>query len=433
MKIKQKYIFNDAISEILELLNYYNKLLNSKKELDVQEELNFEDTQIYFYVENADITDNDIYTEFIDDLCYIIQTRKNMPKKIEKKESKVDQIRERVKEKPSELEPVSKQILIPTGSIMLNLACSDNINGGFAPGKIVNLIGDSSSGKTLLALTMFADIVNDPQFDDYRLIFDDAEEALEFDIGYLFGENTAKRIEMDQTSNTIEDYYGNVLRALSKGKPFIYVLDSFDAITADEEIKRSKEYENDKSDKSGSYKTEKARMSSEILRVIKGGIKETKSVVEIISQTRDNIGFGAMFQPKVRTGGKALKFYSCNEIWLAVGKKVSKNDLEIGANVMAKVSKNKLTGKKRDIVFPIFYDYGVDNLQSCIFFLIEQKVWKKEKQTIHSNDLCLPCTISKLIKEIEDNNLEQEVFNATQDAWTAREDSLKLNRKKKYN
>jgi len=76
MKIKQKYIFNDAISEILELLNYYNKLLNSKKELDVQEELNFEDTQIYFYVENADITDNDIYTEFIDDLCYIIQTRK---------------------------------------------------------------------------------------------------------------------------------------------------------------------------------------------------------------------------------------------------------------------------------------------------------------------------------------------------------------------
>jgi recombination protein RecA len=328
---------------------------------------------------------------------------------------------------------VDDRILIPTGSAMLNLACSDNIRGGYSPGRIVNLIGDSSSGKTLLALSMLAEVANKEQFDDYRLIFDDAEAALEFNIDYLFGSVAADRIETNNFSVTIEDYYGNVLKAIDKGEPFIYVLDSFDSITALDEIKRSNQYRDDKKNDKGSYKTEKARMSSEILRVIRGDINSTKSLVLVISQTRDNLGFGAMFQPKVRSGGKALKFYCSHEIWLAVGKKDKVKDLEIGVEVFAKVSKNKLTGKRRNVIFPIYYDYGADDITSCINYLIENKVWKQPKQKINTEGFIEDeFTVKKLIKVIEEEDLEDDLLDLTQRAWTDKEDSVKLNRKRKY-
>jgi hypothetical protein len=173
-------------------------------------------------------------------------------------------------------------------------------------------------------------------------------------------------------------------------------------------------------------------MSSEILRVIKGGMKETNSLLFIISQTRDNIGFGAMFTPKVRTGGRALKFYCSHEIWLAVGKKHKKKGLEVGADVMSKVSKNKLTGKKREIQFPIYYDYGVDDLVSCVDFLIEQKVWTKSGSKITTNDLFPESTIAKLISTIEDEDREQEVLDLASETWLDREDAVKLRRKKKF-
>ena len=343
------------------------------------------------------------------------------------------------------LSPVEKtadkeQILIPTGSVMLNLACSDRIEGGYGPGTVVNLIGDSSSGKTILALSMLAEMHQLPQFDHYRFIFDNAERGLAFDMSHLFGPTFGKRINDSLTkqesvrwpSNTIEDFYGNVLRALAKDSPCIYILDSFDSISADAEISRSKEYKNDKTDKSGSYKTEKPRMASEILRVINGMVDETASIVLIISQTRDNIGFGAQFNPTVRSGGRALKFYCFHEIWLAMGKKLISRELEIGADVFAKVSKNKLTGKKRETDFPVYYDYGVDNLRSCIDFLLAQEVWKKVKQSIDSGDLFTTATMKTLIKEIEERDMEHELFQLVQTTWTNREEAVKLKRKRKY-
>ena len=324
------------------------------------------------------------------------------------------------------------QFLFPSGSKMLNLACSDFVHGAFATGKVVNLIGDSSSGKTLLALSSLAEMSHNPDFNEYRLIFDDAEEALEFDIEKLFEKETKDRIELIRPSNTIEQFYGNVLKAVSMGDPFVYILDSFDALTAEAEIKRSLEYEKEKEDKSGSYKTEKSRMMSEMLRVIKGKIRQTNSLLLIISQTRDNIGFGAMFQPKVRSGGKALKFYSSHEIWLAVGKKETKRDVEVGNLVYAKLTKNKLTGKRREVTFPIFYEYGADDITSCIDFLVAQQAWKKVKGGIDSDGFFDICSRNKLITQIEKEGLQRELFKRTQEEWDLMEKSLSLNRTKKW-
>jgi len=187
-------------------------------------------------------------------------------------------------------------------------------------------------------------------------------------------------------------------------------------------------------------------MVSEMLRVVKGKIGDTKSLLLIISQTRDNLGFGAIFTPKVRSGGKALKFYCSHEIWLAVGKKKKKSDLEIGADVMGKVSKNKLTGKKREVTFPIYYDYGIDDCSSCLDFILELGHWKKGKidkktneftkdakgQIIDAQELGIQAAYKKLIEDIEDNNLEDDLFAIAQTVWKEREDSIKLNRKKKF-
>lgn len=321
-------------------------------------------------------------------------------------------------------------LLIPTGSSLLNLACSDDVNGGYGAGKIVNLIGDSSSGKTILAWSMFAEVCRDKRFDKHRLIYDDSESALEINVPKLFGKKTDNHVERF-SSDTTEDFYGTIVKLCNDGIPFIYCLDSLDALTSEDEQKRADEYADEKSNKSGSFKTEKPRMISEILRVIVKKIKLTNSFVLIISQTRDNIGFGAMFTPKTRSGGKALKFYCSHEIWLALGKKVKKLDREIGASVFAKVSKNKITGKRRDVIFPVYYDYGVDSIGSCVDFLIEEKHWKGTKD-INAVEFDVSLPKEKLIKHIEEKKLQKKLLEITQGVWTEIENKLKLDRESKY-
>jgi len=333
--------------------------------------------------------------------------------------------------------------LLPTGNTLLNLALSDKVDGGYSVGKMVNLIGDSSSGKTIMALTMLAEANHNPAFKDYDLIFDDVESALEIDIEALFGESLAERI-IFKKSNTIEDYYGAIYNQIVSGTPFIWVLDSFDALTSRDEQRRAAEFGKQEAKRDGdedvldeieknkgSWKTEKPKMASEIFRVITGEIKKTDSIVMIISQTRDNLGFGAMFTPKTRSGGKALKFYATHEIWLATGVSHKKLKRTIGADCMVKVSKNKLTGKRREVYFPIYYDYGVDSIESCINFLIDEGHWKKNKGKITS-ELSDPLSIEELIKFIESNKLEKKLNAIVGEIWDNIEDKIKLNRKPKY-
>ena len=321
--------------------------------------------------------------------------------------------------------------LIPSGSTLLNLACSDSIKGAYGAGKIANLIGDSSSGKTILAWSMLAEVCNDPTFKDYKIIYDDVEAALEINVKKMFGTKTSERVEKI-SSDTVEDFYGTVVSLTNDPTPFIYVLDSLDALTCVEEQKRAEEYAKEKSNKGGSFKTEKPRMIAEIMRVIVRKIKKSNSFVLIISQTRDNIGYGSLFAPKTRSGGKALKFYCTHEIWLAVGKKHKKMEREIGSDVFAKISKNKLTGKKRNIEFPLYYDYGVDSIASCIQFLVEEKHWKKDKSGINATEFDVSLSEEKLIDHIEKNKLTSKLDKITEKVWNDIEEKIKLDREPKY-
>lgn len=362
-----------------------------------------------------------------------------------------DQVKKRAKtreEKPAKEAP---RLLVPTGSTLINLMCSDSARGAWPVGKLVNVVGDSSSGKTMLCLSTFAECAARKEFDDYRFIYDDAEEASEFDLSGLFGKKVEGRIEPPDTeddglprnSKTIQEFQDNVNRALKDGRPFIYVLDSLDALTSEEEVEKAKKNfslrERGK-EASGSYGMDKVKALTGMLRLFHSQFRPTASLLIIISQTRDNID-PMSFETKTRSGGRALRFYSSHELWLAVGSPIKAKDRRIGAYCIVKCRKNKLTGKLRECTFPVYYDYGIDDICSCIDFMVIDGNWKADKGEIKkvvgttkvsAEELGFEGTRNALIEFVEDNDKEGALRRATAQEWGKIEESLRLERKPRY-
>lgn len=329
--------------------------------------------------------------------------------------------------------PQPRPNLISTGSTLLNLRLSDSPYGGYVPGSIVNIIGDSSSGKSFLLWSMFAEVVNNPLYDGYRIIYDEPERALHFQLAKLFGPKIG-RVEYDNgekgswsASVTIQDWFLNVTKAIDEGTPFIYGLDSFDALTSEEELERNTVGK-------GGWKTEKAIASSEILRIIMSKLDRSKSLVVVLSQTRDKIG--VMFgDKKTRSGGHALRFYSTHEIWTAVKKHIQNKNRDVGVDVRIKTKKNKLTGKLGEVEVPIIFDYGLDDIGSMVDWLIEEGFWKKPKGAKHidtGRDFFNDFNRADLIAYIEKENLESKLISIVEESWNTIEESIKSNRKPKY-
>jgi hypothetical protein len=134
---------------------------------------------------------------------------------------------------------------------------------------------------------------------------------------------------------------------------------------------------------------------------------------------------------RTRSGGKALKFFSTHELWLAVKSHIKRKDLDVGVFVRVKVGKNKLTGKLRIVEFPIYYDYGIDDTVSCINFLIEEKVWKRDKGgMIHS--LWGEFKEEDLANHIEKNGERDTLIDIVTRTWREREAEIATNRLPKY-
>ncbi len=349
-----------------------------------------------------------------------------------KDKSLVKQIRKLSKKPIKEIEnEIDPKNLIPTGSALFNLMLSDHEQGGFGKGKVVNLIGDSFAGKTVFLLDTFAEICKHKRFEKYILKLNEPESALEFNIKKMFGSSLVKRLDiMEPPSLTVQDFQNDILDMIEKDKPFIYGLDSLDSLTTEEELAKADDKRKGKKT-SGSYGMEKAKIIGQMLRMIVAAIKETDSLLIIISQTRDNIN-PMSFTNKTRSGGKALKFYSAHEIWMAVGKQLKEKDRQVGINTVIKVTKNKLTGKLRKISVPVLIDYGVDNIGSCIDFMIEEKAWPKTKNTIEAKGLKINGTRLSLIKQIEEGDMERDLFKLVGDKWREIEESVRVKRKPRY-
>lgn len=354
-----------------------------------------------------------------------------------------DEVLEAFAEKKKMHQPKDHGVLLDSGSTLLNLACTDTARGAFGIGRMVNIVGDKSSGKSFLAMTALAEACNRAEFEEYRLVYDDAEFALGFDVEKLFGKKLAKELNV-RNSQTIEEFAANCLRELKSKTPCIYVIDSMDSLSSNEEAELSaamvKASEQDKPiDASKGYKLAKARILSSSLRQICAELKHSRSILIIISQVRENLEFG--FEKYTITGGKSLQFYASHQIWLfkkgKLQRTVNGKKRSIGVVVDPKVRKNKLTGKEReDIPFAIYYDYGVDDIGSMIDWMVSEKVWKKAGSNISTNgDLDLPESVDReaLITLIEeDDALYEDLRDYVAEKWLEIEEKIKTNRRSKY-
>ena len=253
---------------------------------------------------------------------------------------------------------------IRSGSAIMDSA----LGGGWVLGRIANVVGDRSAGKTLLAIEACANF--HAVFPKGKIRYAESESA--------FDEKYAEALGMpidavdfghDRDMRTVEDWYNDMvafLDAREKDKnPGLYILDSFDALSDDAEMGRDID--------KGSFGAGKAKKSGELFRKLVTRIEKLDVLLIVVSQIRDklNVTFG---ETKTRSGGRALDVYCSHIVWLAEIGKIKKviGGVEriIGVNVKANVKKNKVGLPFRTCEYPIIFGYGIDDLTANVEWLL---------------------------------------------------------------
>jgi RecA/RadA recombinase len=343
-------------------------------------------------------------------------------------------------------EDLSTFPMISSGIPTLNMLCTGKSTRCIPIGSYVLMVGDSAAGKTFLSLHIMAVAANNPKLDDYLLVHDDAEGGAQMDKERFFGKKAAKRIIAPAYSEgrpiyseTLEQFYDRVDALLDEGEPFIYCMDSQDVLTTTAEIKKVDEQRKarEKGNKeTGSMSDAKAKIHSQRLRKLIGRLRRNKSILIILSQTRDNMGFGSQFDPKTRAGGNALRFYADLELWLSIKKRLKKKvrdkDRKIGiiSNIVTK--KNRINGREGAVEVPIYYSHGVDPTGACVNYLIEEKHWKGTDAKVTAPDFEFSGSKEKLITMIEQEGYEKELNAIVKEVWNEIEQTSMVQRVKRF-
>lgn len=250
---------------------------------------------------------------------------------------------------------------VSSGCELLNCA----LGGGWPLGRVANIVGDKSSGKTLLAIEAFANFHR--EYPEGSMFYNETEAAFDKSYAQALG-LPVSAIDFKEDCETVEELFEDLsgkCDALGK-RPGLYVLDSLDALTD----KAEKERRIDE----GSYGASKARQMSQLFRRLVRKVKLSRMLVIVISQTRDNIGvtFGAKY---TRSGGRALDFYASQVLYLAqmsvLRKTVKKQSRAVGVRIKAKCTKNKIGLPQRECQFDIKFGYGVDDMAASLTWLGE--------------------------------------------------------------
>lgn len=255
-----------------------------------------------------------------------------------------------------------------TGCKPLDLA----LGGGWAEARISNIVGDKSTGKTLLCIegaTNFA-----IKYPRGRIRYRECEAAFDPQYAAALG-MPVDRVDFGDPLDTVEDLFEDMTKVVTKASnPELYIVDSLDALSDRAELER----EMDK----GTFGAQKAKNLSQLFRRLVRELSRKQVTVMIVSQVRSKIGI-SFGRDTTRSGGRALDFYASQVIYLAKLKTLVRtthnSKRPTGIRLKAKVDKLKVGGFPfREAEFNIKFGYGIDDEEACESYLRNSKVRFKE-------------------------------------------------------
>jgi recombination protein RecA len=274
--------------------------------------------------------------------------------------------------------------VIPTGSISLDHALGV---GGIPRGRIIEIYGPESSGKTTLALS----IISQAQKKKLKCAFVDAEHSLDPDY--------AKNIGVDLTNlfisqpNSGEQALDVVEGFVKSGEIGLVVVDSVAALTPQAEID---------GDMGQAHIGLQARLMSQAMRKLTALTSRSNTSIIFINQIRMKIGI-KWGNPETTSGGTALKFYTSARIEVRRAAKLTKSEEIIGNRVKVKIAKNKLAAPFKEVEFDIIFGKGISYETDVLNYGIKVGVIKKEGISLFYKDKKLGRSVETSRQFLEGN------------------------------